>query len=316
MSLLFRIDKNNKLTKAEQIDFSKEKEIQTLIEKNLDVVFNCKFIAKEFFINSEHTGRIDTLALSEDNDAPVIIEYKKVASYALILQSLSYLSRIKKHKGDVQIAVNNTLGKHININWKDARIICIAPEYQKFDLPAVEEMGANIELWQYKYYATNTLYLEEIFKKTSTLIPIDLDEKGKNPVMVVAGKKATLVKKTASYTFEKHLDHCDENIKEIFQDLQDFILGIDDSVVEIPKKFYVAYKVSQNFVCVETRKNKILLFLKIDPIEAKNVPNGRGRNMSKIGHYGTGDLEITITNTKDFEVSKKYIKRSFENIGG
>ena len=311
---LFHIDKN-KLTIAKPINFAKEKEIQTLIEDNLEVVFNCKLIQSEFSTGTEHAGRIDTLALSEDNN-PVIIEYKKIASSELVTQGLYYLSWIKDHKGDFQVAVDKRFGKKIEIDWDDVRVICIAPEYKKFDLHAVKMMGANIELWQYKYYATNTLYLEEIFKKTSTLIPIDIDVKGKNQVMATTSKKAALVKKTTSYTFEKHLDHCDENIKEIFQDLQDFILGIDDSVVERPKKFYVAYKISQNFVCVETRKNKILLFLKIDPTEAENIPNGRGRNMSQIGHYGTGDLEITITNTKDFEVSKKYIKRSFENIGG
>ena len=79
---LFHIDKN-KITTAKLINFGKEREIQTLIENNLEVVFNCKFIESEFSTGSEHAGRIDTIALSEDNN-PVIIEYKKNASSELV----------------------------------------------------------------------------------------------------------------------------------------------------------------------------------------------------------------------------------------
>jgi predicted transport protein len=310
---LFHIDKNN-LTSAKLINFNKEKEIQTLIENNLDVVFNCKFIATEFSTGSNHAGRIDTLALSEDNN-PVIIEYKKVASSELVNQSLYYLDWINDHNGDFQIAVNKKLGKSIEIDWNDIRVICIAPEYKKFDLHAVRIMGANIELWQYKLYNTNTLYLEEVFRKSTALISsAETDIKNKNPVMVEAGKKAAQTRQTGLYTFEEHLGICDDKVKKVLQDLRDFILNIDETIEETPKKFYIAYKVSQNFVCVETKKTKIVLFLKLNPKEVKIPANGR--DVSNIGHYGTGDFEISITNSEQMEKSKEFIKSAFENIGG
>lgn len=309
---LFHIDKN-KLTTAKLINFSKEKDIQTLIENNLEVVFNCKFIESEFSTGSEHAGRIDTLALSEDNN-PVIIEYKKIASSELVNQSLYYLSWIKDHKGDFQIAVNNKLGKNIEIDWGDIRVICIAPEYKKFDLHAVRMMGANIELWQYKLYNTNTLYLEEIFRKSSALMAPEMDTKNKNPKMVEAGKKAALTRETGIYTFEEHLNTCDEKMKKILLDLREYIQNIDDTIEENPKKLYIAYKVSQNFVCIEVKKSKIILYLKIDPKEIK-IPE-KGRDVSNIGHYGTGDFEFNIFNSEDMEESKEYIKKAYENIGG
>jgi predicted transport protein len=309
---LFHIDKN-KLSSSKLINFTKEKELQSLIENNLEVVFNCKFIETEFPTGSEHAGRIDTLALSEDNN-PVIIEYKKSASSELVNQSLYYLSWIKDHKGDFQVAVNKKLGKNVEIDWDDIRVICIAPEYKKFDLHAVRMMGANIELWQYKYYNTNTLYLEEIFKKSTALLSSEIDMKGKNPIMVQAGKKAALTRQTGSYTFEEHLEICDDKFKKLLQDLRDFILSIDEAVEEAPKKFYIAYKVSQNFVCVEVKKSKMILFLKINPKEI-NIPQN-GRDVSNIGHYGTGDLELSINNLDEMEKSKEYIKSAFENIGG
>src|SRR5450759_3310867 len=79
---LFQIT-GSKLSLTRPTNFNQEKEIQSLIEKNLETVFNCRFIATEFPTGSEHAGRIDTLALSEDNN-PVIIEYKKVESSELV----------------------------------------------------------------------------------------------------------------------------------------------------------------------------------------------------------------------------------------
>jgi RecB family endonuclease NucS len=74
---------NKRLTPIEQTNFTLEKELQSLIESNLGPVFNCRLVASEFSTGAQHAGRIDTLALSEDNN-PVIIEYKKVESSELI----------------------------------------------------------------------------------------------------------------------------------------------------------------------------------------------------------------------------------------
>ena len=63
MALFNKIE--NKLELVKQKEFTNEKELQLLIEKNLETIFNCKFIASEFSTGSIHAGRIDTLALSE-----------------------------------------------------------------------------------------------------------------------------------------------------------------------------------------------------------------------------------------------------------
>lgn len=131
------------LSLIKQKPFNNEKELQDLIGKNLDTIFNCRFVASEFPTGPVHGGRIDTLALSEDNN-PVIIEYKVVESSQLINQSLFYLSWMQDHKGDFQVAVDNTLKGKIDIDWSDIRVICIAPGYKKYDLHAVQMMGSQI----------------------------------------------------------------------------------------------------------------------------------------------------------------------------
>src|SRR5688572_21591614 len=104
---LFSIS-NSSLSTVEITNFDTEKKLQTLIEKNLKTVFNCRFVATEFPTGSQHAGRIDTLALSEENN-PVIIEYKKTESSDLVNQSLFYLSWINDHRGDFEIAAMKAL---------------------------------------------------------------------------------------------------------------------------------------------------------------------------------------------------------------
>lgn len=310
---LFQINEQ-RLRIVKPTNFPLERDLQRLIENSLETVFNCRFIASEFPTGIQQAGRIDTLALSEDNN-PVIIEYKKVESSELINQSLYYLSWIQDHRGDFTIAVNRKLGHPAEIDWDAVRVICLAPGYKKYDLHAVKMMGANIELWQYRLFENGALYLEEVFRRATTFN--DSEEVGdlKDPVMVAAGKKAALTRASGSYSIDQHLEGASEQLKEIVTELRDFILSLDDSVEESPKKFYIAYKVTQNFVCMELRQKKVILFLKLDPSEMNPIPPN-GRDMRNIGHYGTGDLEITIQKAEEVKPACDLIRAAFEKVGG
>jgi predicted transport protein len=308
---LFTVSKTT-LQPVAQSKFPSEKVLQQLVEANLEAVFNCRRVATEFSTGAEHAGRIDTLALSEDNN-PVIIEYKNVESSDLVNQSLFYLSWIHDHRGDFEIAAQRALGQKTEVDWSDVRVICIAPNYRKYDLHAVRVMGANIELWTYRLFANGVLYLEEILHKSDA--GIAGAEPGKNPVMVAAGKKAAAARLTGSYTFAQHLEGKPEAIRQLAVALNDFIAGLDPSIEVAPKKFYVAYKTSQNIVCMEVKKQRVILYLKLDP-KAVHGPKGITRDVSSVGHFGTGDLEISIRGSADFEAAKAFIQMAYEKVGG
>jgi len=88
------------------------------------------------------------------------------------------------------------LGIDIDVDWSDIRVICLAPEYKKYDLHAVQVMGANIELWQYKFYENGILSIDEVYKRINTGSHQETEDfNGKNPIMVEAGKKAALTRK-------------------------------------------------------------------------------------------------------------------------
>ncbi len=308
---LFSVSRKH-LRAVPQRPFPSEKALQHLIESNLDVVFKCRLVATEFSTGAQHAGRIDTLALSEDGN-PVIIEYKNVESSDLITQSLFYLAWIHDHKGDFQVAAQVALGEKIEVDWSAVRVICIAPNYRKYDLHAVRVMGAGLELWTYRFFENDVIYLEEVFQKSDP--GVGTQPGAKNPVMIAAGKKAALARATGSYSFDQHVKGKPQGIRALALAVNDYVTGLDASIQVVPKKLYVAYKTSQNIVCLEVQRKKLYLFLKIDPKRSAG-PRGLSRDVSQVGHYGTGDLEITVTSQQDLDLAKPFIKEAYEAVGG
>lgn len=309
---LFEI-KSESLSPVEQTNFANEKLLQKLVEQNLEPIFDCRLVGSEFSTGSQHAGRIDTLALSEDNN-PVIVEYKKVESSESITQSLFYLHWIDDHRGDFELAARKTLGNRIEVDWSDIRVICMAPNFKKYDLHAVQVMGANIELWQYRLFQNNCLYLEDIFRKTVNTDPTT-DRSAKNPVMVAAGKKAALSRKTGSYNFAQHLAGKPEEIKNLAMKVEEFVLGLYTAIQEAPKKFYIVFKLSQNILCMELKKKSVILYVKLKPSDLGPLPS-IARDVTNIGHFGTGDLELVLASMADFETSKPFIQQAYRRIGG
>jgi predicted transport protein len=310
---LFSINTKQKLQNVEQTNFNLERELQKLVEASLEPVFHCRFVASEFPTGIQHGGRIDTLALSEDGN-PVIIEYKKVPSSELVTQSLYYLAWIHDHRGDFEIAARNALGSKIAVDWDDVRVICLAPSYKKFDLHAVQVMGASIELWTYRLFANDTLYIEEVQQRDAgggTGLDVVAH---KNPVMVEAGRKAALTRKTGTYSVDEHLKDRSPAIQELVLAVQEFVMSLDDAIEERPKKLYIAYRTTQNIVCVEPQQKKVSLFLKLDPKKV-TLEKGFSRDVSEIGHFGTGNVEITLATMDDLERAKALIQKAYENVG-
>lgn len=305
---LFELSKST-LSTVEQTNFSLEKELQTLVEENLETVFNCRFVASEFSTGSVHAGRIDSLALSEDNN-PVIIEYKKVQSSELINQSLFYLSWIQDHKGDFEIAVQQKLGADVKVDWSDVRVICIAPNYKKYDLHAVQVMGANIELWSYRLFTNGFLYFEEVFQKSYTKDNVSNKRKVDNK-----NSSSEDESNVVQHTFEQHIKGKPQHIVDIALAIQEYMLSLDPAMDESPRKFYVAYKISQNIVCMELQKQRVLLYLKLNPSSVE-ITEEYIRDVTNIGHYGTGNLEVSLKSLDDFEKIKPFIIMAYQKVGG
>ena len=97
--------------------------------------------------------------------------------------------------------------------------------------------------------------------------------------------------------------------------VRDFISALDTAIEETPKKLYIAYKITQNLACMELREQAVTLYLKLSPKELPSLPP-IARDVTSIGHYGTGDLEITVGSDKDIETANPLIEAAYRRVGG
>ena len=80
-----------------------------------------RFLASEYTITE---GRIDTLGLDENN-CPVIIEYKRHSNENIINQGLFYLDWLMDHQADFKLLVMEKIGKAAadTIDWSPALFV-------------------------------------------------------------------------------------------------------------------------------------------------------------------------------------------------
>lgn len=244
---IFRIsgDKVEKIKPTKFTGIDKEKQLQKLIEKNLDKIFDMSFIRTEHL--TSHGGRIDTLAIDRDS-RPVIIEYKEDKSSTVLLQGLYYMDWLVENKAEFEKLVRLKLKKDIEINWKSGvRLILIAKNFEIWDKFAVNRIKEEVELYEYVLYENNELKLDK------TTLPKDFRAKIK-----------TSITSTKEFTVDDHMRKIkSEKIKDMVNQLREMIKGISDDIEERATKDHIIFKSTVNFASMYTQRNQFWFDVKI-----------------------------------------------------
>ena len=105
-----------------------EKSLQTVFERISSALIGVRFLASEFSTNEG--GRMDTLGIDENN-SPVVIEYKRSSNENVINQGLYYLDWLMGHRKDFEWLVLEKLGAEVAkaVDWSGPRLICIAGDF-------------------------------------------------------------------------------------------------------------------------------------------------------------------------------------------
>jgi predicted transport protein len=77
-------------------------------------------------------------------------------------------------------------------------------------------------------------------------------------------------------------------------------------------KLYVAYKVDTNFVDVVPQKKRLRLSLNM-PFSAIKDPDSRCKDISGIGRWGNGDVEIGLSSLDELPYIIDLIRQSLEH---
>jgi predicted transport protein len=289
------------LQALERTQFKLEREVQRLLEGNLATVFGVRFLASEFSTGDKHPGRIDSLGIDE-NGTPVVIEYKLSSNQAVINQALYYLDWLVDHRGDFELLVQKKLGQDVTVDWTSPRVLCVAEDFSYYDVYAVKTIGANIQLVKYRLFADGYLAIEIAGSGSAVL--------GKSGKKQAKGGGASAAD---TLTADFHLDKAKGEVRAIADELLEYLGDLGDDVVISPLKYYIACRTTHNFCVLEVHAKHLFLYLSLEP--AVGADCSFCRDVRKIGHYGTGDLEVRVERADQVATAKDLAKLAYEKAG-
>lgn len=306
---LFRLQ-NDAATELTASAAALERNLQRLIEGQMETFLGVRFLATEYATGKTHRGKIDSLGLDENN-CPVIIEYKRHSNENVINQGLFYLDWLLDHKAEFRWLVMEKLGKDVadSVEWSGTRLLCIAADFTRYDQHAVQQIPRNIELIRYKLFGEHLLLLELVNTQT---VADSAPETGKpSSTSTIGNGPANPKPQGKDKTFTEQLEIAATEIQALYADLRSFVFSLGDDVTDKQLKQYVAFRKLKNFASVVMYPNKMLATLKLNP---DTVPpeEGFSRDVRQIGHWGTGDLELCLRSNADLERAKPLLERAYQ----
>lgn len=271
-----------------------EKELQTVIENNMTVFFGVTFLASEY--RTSDGGRMDSIGIDE-NHCPVIFEYKRSMKENVINQGLFYLNWLLDHKDSFKVLVIETLGlkEAEKIDWTMPRVVCVAGDFTKYDESAIKQMNRNISLIRYKKFGDDLLMFEQVNENIAEALP--------------EHESATGKAKAIYKSFDDQLENADKDIKLLYQNLANYILSLGDDISENHLKLYAAFKKIRNVVTVVAQKKKLIVNLPLDT-HTITFEDGFSRDVTHLGHWGCGAVELHLQTRTDLEKAKPLIDRA------
>ena len=292
---------NSHLQGVKPSPFKLEKEIQTLVEGNLETLFGLEFISTEYTL---YDWRIDTLAYNSETKSFVIVEYKKSQSRSVVDQGYSYLSLLLNNKADFLLEYFERTGKPLkktDVEWSQSRVVFVSPEYSKYQMQSIEFKDMPFELWEVKRYANNTVSFHQ--HKPTSRVSIKTIEKRDEQAKKVD-------QEIVVYNEEDHYNYANDDVKEIAYQLRERILEMD-GMASSPTKWYVGFKYKNRLITdFEVQKKQLRLRVNLKKGMLKD-PNAMFRDVSNIGTFGVGDYEAVVNADTDLDYLMSMVKQAY-----
>lgn len=298
-----RIFQQNKsiLNSLKEKPFKLEKDIQRIFENSLEDISGYKLVKSEFVIKS---NRIDTLAFDEENRSFVIIEYKRDRNYSVVDQGVSYLNLMLEYKADFIIEYNESQKNNLKrneVDWSQSKVIFVAPSFTDFQRQSSNFKDLPIELWEIKRFENEIIVINPVKKSQSAPSIKQVQTKEDSTI----GK---VVEEIKVYTEEDHLAGKSEEIIELYETYKNAILNLATDIDLFPKKLYIAFKKDKNLADIHVQQKGLKIWINMhkgDLDDPKNITN----DVSRKGHWGNGDYEVTVSDTQNLEYIMSLIKQ-------
>lgn len=255
--------RNKKVEEVEQLSFKLERDIQNLIEPNVETFFGLKFVKSEFTVDKY---RVDTLCFNEETNSFVIIEYKKGNSYSVIDQGYTYLQLLLNHKSDFLLVLSQYFNKVMRfeeVDWSQSRILFVSPSFNSYQKDSVNFKDLPFELWEIKNYSNNTVVLNQHRSNSKESIET-LNPNTSNSMITQVTKEVKV------YTVEQHLSKTTQKVVEKWNQINERLSSLDEIEI-IPKSPYISVMYYGKTVCYFNFMKK---GIRIDILRGNINPDG------------------------------------------
>jgi predicted transport protein len=293
-------NQNGLLKETAERPFKLERDLQKLVEFNLELLMGLEVVKSEFGVSD---CRFDTLAFDQQSKAFTIIEYKRDKSFSVIDQGFRYLAVLLDRRADFLVGYNEQKRSSLKLNeveWSQSRVVFVSPEFTDDQKQSVNFKDLPIELWEVRQYANDIVIVVQIGSSKS------------------AGSFKTLAVKNAEIkrvaddvripTEDDHTAKVGEAIAELYLKFKTAILNLGTGIEVKPQKGYIAFKKKGNFVDIELQKQGLKLWLNA-LYGSINDSKKLARDVTHIGHYGNGDYEIKASDDSELEYIMSLVRQ-------
>jgi predicted transport protein len=117
------------------------------------------------------------------------------------------------------------------------------------------------------------------------------------------------------WNYDHHFSGKPQNIVDLYNRLDERVMALGPDVQRSFRKFYINYGTRRSFVTVLPQKRKLLCYVSL---ASENLPErdaSTTRDVRKIGHYGMGDTEITLSDVSQLDYALRLIQASYREAG-
>ena len=243
-----------------------------------------------------------------DNKAPIIIENYTIEHIMPQNKNLSleWQADLGAEWQDVQKKYLHTIG-NLTLTAYNSEM-SDRPYLEKMDMAGgFKESALRLNKYVILQNKWNQKHIQErakeLAKKAESIWPY--------PTLTVAELAPYKVEEKAVQKYS--LETYDVNVftRILFESLDKRIMNLSPAVKKEYKKLYVAYKLDTNFVDIVFQKQRLRISINMKFSEI-NDPNGICKDITGIGRWGNGDVELFMEHQDELDQIMEIVKQSFE----
>ena len=303
---LYKI-KSSRIETLREKKFSLERELQQLVEKNINQIFGLQFVQSEFALNGL---RLDTLAFDPENNAFVIIEFKRDKSLSIVDQGFAYLSLMLSNPEAFIVEYNESLGKNLRrkeVDWTQSRVVFIAQSFTIHQINAINFKGLPIELWEAKLFDENILLFNQVKANTRSQ-SIDLLTKDESVRKVTKSIKKSELDDYFGKEWDKTRELYKAFIERLFEQYPD--------LKENYQRHYIGYKIGNyNVISIKIQQQGIKLTLnRHRPKDLKDPEKRLKYKENSMEQYHQYMSVMHITDEDDIQYAMSLIRQVYDDF--